>query len=170
MELMIVGFDSEHEADAALRRVDAAASTHGSPLEALAVVSHPTDPTMVLDGAAATAGRGAPAGCVLSLLPLVARSGGPATAIGGVVRGVLAALGGDAVDNAMMRALARSVTEWPSVLVGLGDETAIATSVPAARPGDAVREAVPEATRSLVRLVSSLSPDDIENSLLPAPV
>ncbi len=179
MELMIIGLDSRQEGEAALRRMEGASDDLAIPLRDLALVTrNESGRPKILHSADVGVGEPNLRGVRLGLLVGLAEGGYPlgsapsSATVGGVLAGIVAGVGKDAVDNEMMRTLAAALGQNEAVLLALGEAADIAALETLTNGqggfGDSVVTAVvPPAVQSLLTEVSMLSIDDLENTSVP---
>ncbi len=179
MELMIIGLESRQGGEAALRRMDGASDELAIHLKDLVLVTRNESGRLkILHSGDVGIGEPNLRGVRLGLLVGLAEGGYPLGAapssatVGGVLGGIVAGVGKDAVDNEMMRTLAAALDQNEAVLLALGAEAAIAALEALTNDrggfGDSVVTAVvPPAVQSLLTEVSMLSIDDLENTSVP---
>ncbi len=179
MELIVVGLHSRQAGEAALRRVDGVSDDLAVRLKDLALVTgNHGRRQKILHSADVGVGepnlRGVRLGLLVGLAGPAHPPGDAASlgAVGGVLGGIVAGVGRDAVDNEMMRALATTLEQCSAVLLALGDEATIgaldAVTHGHGGLGDHIaRVKVPPPVQSLLSEVSKLSMEDLESISAP---
>lgn len=169
MKLLMIGFEDRRIAELALDEVEIACDETGAQLSDLALAfQSQSGKSRVRQTSDAGSGPGMVRGGVLGLLTAIAAPTTgtvAATVVGGALGGVIAGVGDEAVDNKMMRSLAMVVNDADGAVLALGEGAELGKLRDVLLPYyDRTQcQPVPEATAYLIRELSKLSMEDLEN-------